>query len=183
MLRNNRSRSIYLEYTHTFFATTSLATTKFRPAYEASQARSGIGCNCCAIQIIQKQVLSILNKKEQLQRLYQSTCWRMNRPLQVILPSNDSVRSDRNIKGILTKLLAIFQICPKLCVQVEDDYTNWFPKFQVRKRCGSWDITSKSVWLFGERVYYFYIPLTYDVVCIWLLNGQSQSVIVIVREK
>ena len=71
-------------------------------------------------------------------------------------------------------------------MQVERDYTKELPKFQVHKLCRSRDIYIQKRVVFGGKICYFYIPnilLTNDVVCIWLLIGQSQSVIVIVIGK
>ena len=79
------------------------------------------------------------------------------------------------------QILVIFQICPKVCMPVETGYTNWYSKFQVYKLCGSWDIYIHKCVIFVWRICYFCIPnilLTYDVVCIWFLIGQSRSVIV-----
>ena len=44
------------------------------------------------------------------------------------------------LEGLVTKLLAIFQIYTKPCMHVEKDYTNEFPMFQVHKLCRSHDI-------------------------------------------
>ena len=77
----------------------------------------------------------------------------------------------------------IWDLHKKLCMQVEKDYTNKFPKSQVHKLCGRRDIYIQKCVIFGGKSCYFYIPnalLASDVVCIWLLIGQSQSVIVIV---
>ena len=84
------------------------------------------------------------------------------------------------LKGLLTKFLAKFSICLKLSLCVNKDYNNKFLKSQVYKLCGS---IKKSV-IFSGKSCYFYIAnilRTDDVVCIWLLIGQSQSVIVIVN--
>ena len=55
-----------------------------------------------------------------------------------------------NIKG-LTKFLAIFKVYLKFFMHIED-YTNEFPKFQVHKLCGSWNVyIQKCVIFFAER--------------------------------
>ena len=71
-------------------------------------------------------------------------------------------------------------------MQVEKNYTYEFPKFQVYKLCGGWDIYIQKRVVFDRKICSFYIPnipLTNDVACIWLLIGQSQSIIVIVIGK
>ena len=55
------------------------------------------------------------------------------------------------------QILGISQFCPKLCMQVED-YTIKFPKFQVPKLCGSWDIYTEKCANFGGPICYLYIP-------------------------
>ena len=65
-------------------------------------------------------------------------------------------------------------------MQIEKDYTNELPKVQVYKLCESWDIYIQKCVVFGWKICYFYFPnilLASDVVCTWLLIGQSQSVI------
>ena len=87
---------------------------------------------------------------------------------------------------VVTKFLPISQNYLKFCTQVEKDYTNEFAKFQVHILCGSRDIYIQKCVIFGGQICYFYISnilLASDVVCIWLLIGQSQSVIVVVIGK
>ena len=67
-------------------------------------------------------------------------------------PQSQFVKGLPNPKGLLTKFLAIFQICLKLCMQVENDYTNEFPKFQVHKLCGSRDIYIQKRVIFGGKI-------------------------------
>ena len=72
-------------------------------------------------------------------------------------------------------------IFSKLCMRVENDYTNEFPKFQVHKLCWSWDIYIQKCVIFSSWNGYFYILnifLTNDVIFLLFLIGQSQSVIV-----
>ena len=79
---------------------------------------------------------------------------------------------------------AIFQVCSKIFLLVEKDYTNKLSKFQVHKGCESRDIHIWKHVIFGGKICYFYIPKILgasDAVCIWLLIGQSQSVFVIVK--
>ena len=106
--------------------------------------------------------------------------WKRNR--------RDKYAISRNtlIKSLLTNFFAIFQNCPKLCMHVEKDYTNRFSKFQVHKLRHSWNIHIQKRVIFGEKICYFCIPnflRASDAVCNWLLIGQSQSVIVIVKSK
>ena len=79
------------------------------------------------------------------------------------MPLKDSELSNTSFKiwltGLLTKFLAKFQICWKLCLCVEKDYTNKFSKFQVPKLCGSWDIHIKKSVVFGRMICYFYSTL------------------------
>ena len=49
------------------------------------------------------------------------------------------------VKGILTKYVAVSQICSKICKQVEKDYTNEFQKFHVHNCLEVEIFTSKSV--------------------------------------
>ena len=61
-----------------------------------------------------------------------------------------------------------------------------YPKDQVHKLGGSRDIYIQKCVIFGSKIYKFFIGnvlLASDVVCIWLLIEQSQSVIVIVKGK
>ena len=57
---------------------------------------------------------------------------------------NQSYRRTRVFEGLLTKLLVIFQVCLMLCMHVEKDYTNEFPKFFINrmeahsKLCNFW---------------------------------------------
>ena len=54
------------------------------------------------------------------------------------------------LKGLLTKFLVMFQICPKLCMQVDKGYTNKFPQFQVYKLCRGQDIYIQKCVIFGD---------------------------------
>ena len=53
-------------------------------------------------------------------------------------------------KGLLTKVLTISQIWPKLGIQVEKEHTKEFPKFQVHKLCGSQDICIQKCVILGS---------------------------------
>ena len=67
-----------------------------------------------------------------------------------------------------------------------EDYTNYFFKFQAHKWCKSRDIYIQKCVNFDGKFLGFHIPsilLTSDLVFIWLLIGQSQSVIIITIEQ
>ena len=54
-----------------------------------------------------------------------------------------------SFKGLPTKFFVVSQICSKLCTHVEKDCTNLFPKFYVRKLCGSRDIYIQKCVIWG----------------------------------
>ena len=56
-------------------------------------------------------------------------------------------------------------IFSKLCMRVENDYTNEFPKFQVHKLCWSWDIYIQKCVIFSSWNGYFYIQYLSDQWC------------------
>ena len=72
-------------------------------------------------------------------------------------------------------------------MQVGKDFKYEFPKFQGHKLCESQNIYIQMYVVFGGRFAILHSKhstgLCYDVVCIWIVIGQSQSVTVIVIGK